>query len=128
MPGRQLWDVAVASGVFAGAYTQDYAYSIVDGEGKRLGDELEAEAVERALVNGSLPHQVQPLGPELVVLRQRLIHRVRVNAPDGYTLPLSEVLRQQRGHETLAHTSLTLQGEMHRSTRGIPCWIRIAVP
>jgi N-carbamoyl-L-amino-acid hydrolase len=30
----------IASGVFAGVYDKEFAYSLADGEGKRLGDEL----------------------------------------------------------------------------------------
>jgi N-carbamoyl-L-amino-acid hydrolase len=39
--GSRYAPAMISSGVFAGAYTKDFAYSRVDGEGKKLGDELE---------------------------------------------------------------------------------------
>jgi beta-ureidopropionase / N-carbamoyl-L-amino-acid hydrolase len=39
--GSRYAPAMIASGVFAGAYTKELAYSCLDAEGKRLGDELE---------------------------------------------------------------------------------------
>jgi len=39
--GSRYAPAMIASGVFAGAYDKTFAYSVTDGEGKRLGDELE---------------------------------------------------------------------------------------
>jgi hypothetical protein len=101
---------------------------VVHDEGTRLREQALHEAVERPLVNRSLPHQVQPLSPEFVVLRRRLIHRVGVNLPGGNSFPVSEVLGQQRGNEAFADTSLPCRREMHRSAREIPCGICTAIP
>ncbi len=38
--GSRYAPAMIASGVFAGVYDKEFAYSIPDGEGKRLGDEL----------------------------------------------------------------------------------------
>jgi len=38
--GSRYAPAMIASGVFAGVYDKDFAYSLPDGEGKRLGDEL----------------------------------------------------------------------------------------
>lgn len=38
--GSRYAPAMIASGVFAGAYTQEYAYGLTDAEGKALGDEL----------------------------------------------------------------------------------------
>ncbi len=38
--GSRYAPAMIASGVFAGAYTQDYAYKLEDAEGKELGEEL----------------------------------------------------------------------------------------
>jgi N-carbamoyl-L-amino-acid hydrolase len=38
--GSRYAPAMIASGVFAGAYDKDFAYSVADGEGKKLGDEL----------------------------------------------------------------------------------------
>jgi N-carbamoyl-L-amino-acid hydrolase len=38
--GSRYAPAMIASGVFAGVYTQDYAYKLEDAEGKPLGDEL----------------------------------------------------------------------------------------
>jgi N-carbamoyl-L-amino-acid hydrolase len=39
--GSRFAPAMVSSGVFAGVFTKEFAYSRLDGEGKRLGDELE---------------------------------------------------------------------------------------
>ncbi len=39
--GSRYAPAMLASGVFAGVYTKDFAYSRLDGENKKLGDELE---------------------------------------------------------------------------------------
>ncbi len=39
--GSRFAPAMISSGVFAGVYTKDFAYSRLDGEGKALGDELE---------------------------------------------------------------------------------------
>ena len=39
--GSRYAPAMVSSGVFAGVYTKEFAYSRLDGEGKALGDELE---------------------------------------------------------------------------------------
>ena len=39
--GTRFAPAMLASGVFAGVHTQDWAYDRVDAEGKRFGDELE---------------------------------------------------------------------------------------
>jgi N-carbamoyl-L-amino-acid hydrolase len=39
--GSRYAPAMISSGVFAGAYTKEFAYSRVDAEGKKLGDELE---------------------------------------------------------------------------------------
>jgi N-carbamoyl-L-amino-acid hydrolase len=39
--GSRFAPAMVSSGVFAGVYTEDYAYGRLDGEGKSLGEELE---------------------------------------------------------------------------------------
>ncbi len=39
--GSRFAPAMVSSGVFAGAYTKEFAYACVDAEGKTLGDELE---------------------------------------------------------------------------------------
>ncbi|HSV01520.1 MAG TPA: Zn-dependent hydrolase [Roseiarcus sp.] len=39
--GSRYAPAMIASGVFAGAYDKTFSYSVTDGEGKRLGDELE---------------------------------------------------------------------------------------
>jgi N-carbamoyl-L-amino-acid hydrolase len=39
--GSRYAPAMISSGVFAGAYTKDFAYSRVDADGKKLGDELE---------------------------------------------------------------------------------------
>ena len=38
--GSRYAPAMIASGVFAGVYDKEFAYSLTDGEGKRLGDEL----------------------------------------------------------------------------------------
>ena len=38
--GSRYAPAMIASGVFAGAYTQDYAYELTDAEGKEFGEEL----------------------------------------------------------------------------------------
>ena len=38
--GSRYAPAMIASGVFAGVYDKEFAYSLADGEGKRLGDEL----------------------------------------------------------------------------------------
>ena len=38
--GSRFAPAMIASGVFAGAYTQDYAYKLTDAEGKEFGEEL----------------------------------------------------------------------------------------
>ena len=38
--GTRFAPAMLASGVFAGMYTQDWAYGIEDAEGKKIGDEL----------------------------------------------------------------------------------------
>jgi N-carbamoyl-L-amino-acid hydrolase len=38
--GSRFAPAMIASGVFAGVYTQDYAYGLKDGEGKTFGEEL----------------------------------------------------------------------------------------
>ncbi len=38
--GSRYAPAMISSGVFAGVYTQDYAYALKDAEGKELGDEL----------------------------------------------------------------------------------------
>ena len=39
--GSRYAPAMISSGVFAGVYTKEFAYSRLDGEGKKLGDELE---------------------------------------------------------------------------------------
>src|SRR5208283_1252060 len=39
--GSRYAPAMISSGVFAGVYTKEFAYSRLDSEGKRLGDELE---------------------------------------------------------------------------------------
>ena len=39
--GSRYAPAMISSGVFAGAYTKEFAYSRIDGEGKALGEELE---------------------------------------------------------------------------------------
>ena len=38
--GSRYAPAMIASGVFAGVYDKEFAYSVADGEGKKLGDEL----------------------------------------------------------------------------------------
>lgn len=53
--GCRFAPAMLASGVFAGAFTQDFAYGRTDREGRRFGDEL-----ERIGYKGSLPCTAEP--------------------------------------------------------------------
>ena len=50
--GSRFAPAMVSSGVFAGAYTEEFAYSRTDSEGKTLGDELKRIGYQGALPTG----------------------------------------------------------------------------
>lgn len=50
--GSRFVPAMVSSGVFAGAYTEDFAYSCTDSEGKTLGDELKRIGYQGAVPTG----------------------------------------------------------------------------
>jgi N-carbamoyl-L-amino-acid hydrolase len=53
--GSRYAPAMVSSGVFAGVYTEEFAYSRVDSEGKTLGDELQRIGFQGDLPVGSRP-------------------------------------------------------------------------
>ena len=62
--GSRYAPAMIASGVFAGAYTQDYAYKLKDAEGKELGEELKrrSRVALRGLRGvGYMPEMLNPL-------------------------------------------------------------------
>ena len=54
--GSRYAPAMISSGVFAGAYTKEFAYSRVDADGKKLGDEL-----ERIGYKGAEPARPRPI-------------------------------------------------------------------
>jgi len=53
--GSRFAPAMVSSGVFAGVYTEEFAYSRVDAEGKTLGDELKRIGYQGELPTGGRP-------------------------------------------------------------------------
>ncbi len=53
--GSRFAPAMVSSGVFAGAYTEEFAYARVDSEGKTLGDELKRIGYQGDLATGGRP-------------------------------------------------------------------------
>jgi N-carbamoyl-L-amino-acid hydrolase len=53
--GSRYAPAMISSGVFAGVYTEDFAYSREDGEGKKLGDELKRIGYQGDLPTGGRP-------------------------------------------------------------------------
>ncbi len=53
--GSRFAPAMVSSGVFAGAYTEEFAYARVDSEGKTLGDELKRIGYQGDLPTGGRP-------------------------------------------------------------------------
>jgi N-carbamoyl-L-amino-acid hydrolase len=53
--GSRYAPAMVSSGVFAGVYTEEFAYSRVDAEGKTLGDELKRIGYQGELPTGGRP-------------------------------------------------------------------------
>ena len=64
--GSRYAPAMIASGVFAGVYDKEFAYSLADGEGKRLGDEL-----ERIGFKGDEPVGAQPCTPSSSCISSR---------------------------------------------------------
>ena len=53
--GSRFAPAMISSGVFAGVYTEDFAYAREDGEGKKLGDELKRIGYQGDLPTGGRP-------------------------------------------------------------------------
>ena len=88
--GRQPVDTMVSRTLLPERYER--GCTIIHDERAGFGQQALHQTIESALIHRSFLHQVKPLSREPLILGQGLIDGVRVDAPDGNTLAVSEVL------------------------------------
>ena len=98
--------------------------AVIHDEGFIAAEDALKEGVETAPVDLIPVHELKMLSAQRGILRERLVHRVGVYA-DRANAVRFVILREKTRDQTFAHSSFTLQGEVHRGGAVGDLWIVI---